>query len=399
MCLAVPLIFNLQFWEVFSLSTTFKATATVDRKSGHGLIEFCFFFSSLSSAPVVFRCRTWAWKKVSLLRTAPRVIISTEVLDWWTLFQSVDRLCATCLRWKQKLQNDKDPGRNSTGTASAQNWNPTYKRGFCVSLLEAWIWWRKHWSRWYSCAICSFESSLEHGIPLIDIGFLPVLYAPWDLVQLYTPKIRGGKGFFLSPLLGFFCFCVSCAPFKLVTSNEQRAKWACLQVEFCPLSEKEPACRANPTQTGDRGWCLNVQCSHPASFAERLWKHNTSINFCKTHQTFCDFSIFQVLNRLHLQDHRATLGQVIHVSWWVHRLNCNVFITSPGCRSQLLSLRRVLDFSAVWFGVWMHFWQVNDQFDALCSMGVIHQNVGWHRCGWPLMGMSSKSALQILSSL
>ena len=40
----------------------------------------------------------------------------------------------------------------------------------------------------------------------------------------------------------------------------------------------------------------------------------------------------------------------------------------------------------------MHFWQVNDQFDALCSMGVIHQNVRWHRCGWPLMGMSSKRA-------
>ena len=35
-CLAVPLIFNLQFWEVFSLSATLKATATVDRKSGHG---------------------------------------------------------------------------------------------------------------------------------------------------------------------------------------------------------------------------------------------------------------------------------------------------------------------------------------------------------------------------
>ena len=42
-CLAVPLIFNLQFWEVFSLSTTFKATATVDRKSGHRLIDFFFF--------------------------------------------------------------------------------------------------------------------------------------------------------------------------------------------------------------------------------------------------------------------------------------------------------------------------------------------------------------------
>lgn len=42
-CLAVPLIFNLQFWEVFSLSTTLKATATVDRKSGHRWIEFCFF--------------------------------------------------------------------------------------------------------------------------------------------------------------------------------------------------------------------------------------------------------------------------------------------------------------------------------------------------------------------
>lgn len=312
-CLAVPLIFNLQFWEVFSLSTTFKATATVDRKSGHGLIEFCFVFSSLSSAPVVFRCRTWAWKKVSLLRTAPRVIISTEVLDWWTLFQSVDRLCATCLRWKQKLQNDKDPGRNSTGTASAQNWNPTYKRGFCVSLLEAWIWWRKHWSRWYSCAICSFESSLTHGIPLIDIGFLPVLYAPWDLVQLYTPKIRGGKGFFCHHCWDFSVFV---SPVHRSNSShlmskelsEHASKWS-----FARFQKKKP--HAEPTQlkrvtVGDV-WMYNVAILQALQKDYESITHRSIFARHMTHQTFCDFSIFQVLNRLHLQDHRATLGQVI----------------------------------------------------------------------------------------
>lgn len=106
----------------------FESDSNCWQKIGARINRSLLFFSSLSSASVLFRCRTWAWKKLSLLRTAPRVITSTEVLDWWTLFQSVDRLCATCLRWKQKLQNDKDPGRNSIRTASAQNWNPTYKR-------------------------------------------------------------------------------------------------------------------------------------------------------------------------------------------------------------------------------------------------------------------------------
>lgn len=161
--------------------------------------------------------------------------------------------------------------------------------------------------------------------------------------------------------------------------SEHASKWS-----FARFQKKNP--HAEPTQlkrvtVGDV-WMYNVAILRALQKDYESITHRSIFARHMTHQTFCDFSIFQVLNRLHLQDHRATLGQVIHVSWWVHRLNCNVFITSPGCRSQLLSLRRVLDFSAVWFGVWMHFWQVNDQFDALCSMGVIHQNVGWHRCGW-----------------
>ncbi len=98
---AVPLIFNLQFYDVFSLSATLKGTATVDRKSGHRCMEF-WAFSRLHQALqlyfTLFHCLTWAWKKVSLLRSEHTSSdYRPRLFDWWTLKRSVDRLSATWL--------------------------------------------------------------------------------------------------------------------------------------------------------------------------------------------------------------------------------------------------------------------------------------------------------------